>query len=241
MEIIYSCQAPEAQRFQQPAAYSVLSEAPVPFDDNAELYWHIHNFGRDMEPFHQVGIFDKAFGDWERNMFPCRFISTADPKKAKWHIYHANDNIIDLPNGDTMDSPYDFNKAPGVLAVQYTFGNHKYSGWMVVNDDHQYGLTHSGHAFDVYMVIRHEIGHGLHIGHGKIPEGIMFGTYNPNADFIEDTLKAIDHTVGPTIRKFVKTVPQAKRFIKHYVQTVGEPERPKGCKLLKAVKGLLRP
>lgn len=243
MEIIYSCQAPEAQRFQQPAAYSVLGreDYPIPWDHNAEIYWHIHNWSQDMEPYHQVGIIDKAFGEWERRMFPTRTLSTADPTKAKIHIYNSMDNVIKLPNGDSMDSPYDFKIAPGVIAVAYAFSGSKYDGWVVVNDDHQFAISKQGHGFDLFSVLSHEFGHLWKIGHSKVLKSIMGPTYSKDAMFTEDEDNAIDYIHGDQLRGFVKTVPQAKRFIKHYVQTVGEPERPKGCNVLKAVKGLLKP
>lgn len=231
--IRYSCERKDASRYEIPAEYTVMGKHNLPWDAGGVIDWHIHNWGEDIEPFHQVGIFAEAFNLWEQELFPCRFRSTADPEKADWQIYHAIKNKIHLKSGEVIDSPYDFIRAPEVLAVQYSYyPGSRWSLTMIVNDDHQFGVKHSGTIFAFQPVVFHEMGHGLRIGHSLTgpPNRIMAPTYNKNGVITDDERNAIRDVLGPQIKEFAVTLPNARRFMSLFAEGATELKTHKGCR-----------
>lgn len=220
-EVSYSCEARQGFRALPPSLYTVMGRRKLPINEQGRLYWHIMNFGQDIDPALQVGIFAKAFGDWQEHLFPWRFTSTSDPNKCDWPIFHAVKNKIHLPD-QVIDSPYDFLGNPSVLAVQYEYApGFDWSLAMIVNDDHKLGLQHEGKTFDVYKIIRHEIGHGLRLGHTNVKGDLMYPIYDPHYTFTKDTINGLMHVHGPHLMEFAE-LDRAKRFINLYLSS-GKP------------------
>ena len=213
----YSCENDSAFRERPPASYNLMGSRKLPIDSQGRLHWHIANWGEDIAPFHQVGILNMVFGDWQEHLFPWRFVSTSDYTKADWKIFFANKNEIKMPDGSVQLSPYDFLAAPNVLAVQYEYyPGFRWSLCMIVNDDHQYGLTHSNHHFDAYKVVRHEVGHGLRLGHTDVKGDLMFPTYDPTYQITQDSISGLMAAHKEHLREYVNSLDNAKRFISLY-------------------------
>lgn len=220
--IKFSCQV-------LPQAYTTFGEA-LPIDENDELRWHMANWGTDMDRYHQLGILANAFGEWQQYLFPWRFIGTANPKEAEWLIFWAKDNMINMPDGSSRRSEFDFKKNPNVLAVQY--GSPQLV--MIINDDHNYSLDAAGpSSYDLYTVILHELAHGLRLGHTKAPKDIMNESYDRNNKITIDSIEGVQAGQDEKLRRSAVNNPIAKRFIARYVEGLGERESDlkenKGC------------
>lgn len=241
MKVTYSCERPEAFRVVTPEKFSLIGQERIKVDDDGVIWWHIHNFSEDIAPEHQIGVFNSAYTDWERHLFPWEFRGTTDPKKAAIHIYSAKENKIHLPNGDMIDSPYDFINAPDVLAVQWpNTSGFAQSGWMVINDDHRFGLKNSNFIFDFMRVVRHESGHYLRIGHTDKKGDVMYKQYTPNDAITQDSIDGIYAAHGDHIKEYVMKLPRAKEFIRMYgekIESASSPKKSCAASLMKLITG----
>jgi hypothetical protein len=234
MKVKYSCERPEANLVVPPSPFSIMGQEKIKVDNDGIIWWHIHNFCEDIEPHHQIGVFHSSYTDWERHLFPWEFRSTSDPTKAAIHIYSAKQNKIHLPNGDIMDSPYDFIKAPDVLAVQWAeYSGFAQSGWMVINDDHKFGLKNTSYIFEFMRVVRHESGHYLRLGHTNKKGDLMYPVYSPNDAITQDSIDGIYHAHGDHIKEYVKKLERARAFIRLYGEKAESDclKNNKGCML----------
>jgi hypothetical protein len=219
-----------------PAAFSLMGQERIKVDDDGIIWWHIHNFCEDIEKHHQIGVFHQSYTDWERHLFPWEFRGTTDPTKAAIHIYSSKNNIIHLPNGDQITSPYGFGSAPDVLAVQWPqVSGFAQSGWMVINDDHTFGLKNASFVFDFMRVTRHETGHYLRLGHTKVKGAIMADTYSEKDEMTQDEINGIYAAHGDHLKEYVMKLDRAKEFIRLYGERIEEKaedlSKNKGCRL----------
>jgi hypothetical protein len=217
--MIYSCNHIEANAYL-PASYTSFGKHRLPVDTNGCISWHVMNWGRDMEPWHQIGIINNAFTDWGRYLSPFwHFKGTSQREKADWRIYFAENSTI-----EGKPSPFDFKKSPGTLAVQYPYyPGFEWSLTLIINDDHNFALK--SHSYDLYKVIRHEIGHGLRLGHNNIKGSVMWPEYQENEDFHQDDIDGL-HAMHKEHMSEYRNLDSVQRMIK--IWGIGF-EKNKGC------------
>lgn len=225
MDIKYSCEG-------QPLAYTKFG-GPLPVDGNGVLKWHMANWGTDMDRFHQIGILSNVFAFWNRYLPAFEFVATAKEEEAQWKIYWALNDVIHLPDGSTMTSPYSFKNNPGTLAVQYASPNLV----CVINDNFDYHLDKPGpNVYELFNVLKHEIGHGLRLGHTDAPGDIMLPEYSKTNEVTQDSIDAILAFHGDHMRKFLRK-PNMMMIGKLY----GVPDAPEktngGCGIFGLLKG----
>lgn len=223
-----------------PQPYTVFGKERLPVDERGRLYWHIANWGTDMDRYHQIGILNEVFQEWNRYFIPWEFMPTSDFESSQWKIYWVKNNIVTMPDGSKWDTKkeglFDFKKNKDTLAVEYASPNLL----CLINDDHDYSLEAPGpNAFELKSVLKHELGHGFRLGHtdpaaverekskGKIP--IMGAYYEPGATITDDEIQAIENLHGDHLREFAShpTIARVKRLFSD--QQPAPLRKKKGC------------
>jgi len=208
-KITYACQV-IPQQF-------TLFGGPMPTSEAGEVFWHMVNWGTDMEKYHQIGAAVSAFSIWQPYVFPWQIKPTARPEQAQWKIYWARDNVIHLNDGTTRPSPFNFKLHKTTLAVQYASPNLT----CVINDDFDYSLNKPGpNVFNLIEVLAHEFGHGWRLGHTTRKDDIMFDRYVGGNVITDDTADGLHAAHGDALAKALITLPIGKRYTKLYVKGI---------------------
>lgn len=198
----YSCEV-------TPRGYTEFG-GPLPVDSSYTIRWHLHNFSKDLDRWHQWAIIGNAFGEWERYTWPIRFQSTSEVELAQWHIYWVDGNKIRLPDNTSVESRFDFTKHTPTLAVQYASPDLV----LLINDSKDYSANTPGsNTFDLYKTILHEIGHGLGLGHTNHRDGkndIMLPVYDPKNKITINSIRGIYDIHGKVIKRAMKELPYIK-------------------------------
>lgn len=205
----------ECAHHKLPQKYTRFGSSRLPVDKDGNLYYHLANWGTDMDRYHQIGIISNVFAEWQKYFIPWEFKSTSDFDSAQWYIYWVKGNKVTMPNGDVWNVKdrglFDFTSNPDTLAVQYASPNLL----CLINDDHDYSFTTAGpNSFDLKTVLLHECAHGFGIGHtdertiaklkteGNRP--IMAPYYDKHATITRDEEQAILDIHGSHLFEFAK-------------------------------------
>lgn len=205
-----------------PATYTLMGTDPLPVDEDGRIFWHMFDFVDDIEKYHQVATFANAFSEWERWLYPWTFVSTSDPSKAVWKIRVARDNKIQYQN-NRIKSPFNFDQNPDTIAVQWAYiKGYEWSLTMIISDKWMFDLVHGPNKIWFEGVIKHEIGHGLNVGHTqhKRKNEIMGDTYNPQGVITDDSVSALWDFHGDRLRDYSNKLPMSSRFLKEVASEV---------------------
>ncbi len=176
--------------------FTTTSDTPLPFDENGVIHWYAYT--SDHIDYHeQMGVFNKAFDEWNKHFAPLRFVYTDDPNKAYIKIKFSGLRLSIFAELITSIFPYfkkyftvePFPMEDNTLAYAFGAGSGKYEGHLYINS--KYDWVHGDYS--LYKVILHELGHNQNIGHTDHQDDIMYEVYKPNAEITQDSINAVNH------------------------------------------------
>jgi hypothetical protein len=219
-----------------PLAYTNFGTQRMPVDDKGRIFWHIHNFSKDLELHHQIGIFSEAFNEWERYLYPWTFVSTRFPEKAVWHIHTVDDQDMTVKHDKHLKSPFSFKENPSTIAVQYAVvKGFEWSLSMLVNDNFMFDLVHGPNKIDMFKVILHEFGHGCGLGHtqGNKANEIMRPIYDASGEITGDSVDGLWNYHRDHLKETIYSLPHSIRLLQEIGPvTAGiDLSKNKGCRL----------